>query len=113
MAGPDGKCLGNRALKPEEIYATVTGVAPDLIVYYGDLHWRSIGLVGCDSVFAAENDTGPDEANHDFDGIFIMEDGTDRLGKCLNDLNLLDVAPTILRPMGGKIPPEIAGWSLV
>ncbi|MDK1022263.1 MAG: alkaline phosphatase family protein [Candidatus Hydrogenedentes bacterium] len=113
MAGPNGKCLGNRALKPEEIYATVTGVAPDLIVYYGDLHWRSIGLVGCDSVFAAENDTGPDEANHDFDGIFIMEDGADRRGKCLNDLNLLDVAPTILRLMGVKIPADIQGRSIV
>ncbi len=112
MAGPDGKCLGNRALKPEDIYAAVNGVAPDLIVYFGDLHWRSVGLVGCDGVFAAENDTGPDEANHDFDGIFIMADGVDRRGARLNDLDLLDVAPTILALMGVEVPGGIQGRSV-
>ena len=113
MLGPDERPLGNRALKPEEIYATVNGVAPDLIVYFGDLHWRSIGLVGCGSVFASENDTGPDEANHDFEGIFILEDGTARGGARVDGLGLLDVAPTILSLLCVEVPADMQGRSIL
>ena len=113
MMGPNKMLLGNRALKPEEIYATVKGVAPDLIVYYGDLHWRSIGLVGGGSVFASENDTGPDEANHDFEGIFIMNDGTARGGGSMDGLGLLDVAPTLLELMGMEVPADMQGSSIL
>ena len=60
MCGPDGRPLGNRALKPQDLYAQVTGIAPDLIVYWGNLRWRSVGSVGYDDIFTFENDTGPD-----------------------------------------------------
>ena len=60
-------------LKPQDVYPEVNGVAPDLIVYFGDLEWRSVGAVGNPSLYTYENDTGPDGANHDRDGIFIMK----------------------------------------
>ena len=60
-------------LKPQDVYPEVRGVAPDLIVYFGDLEWRSVGAVGNPSIYTYENDTGPDGANHDRDGIFIMK----------------------------------------
>ena len=38
----------------------VNGVAPDLIVHFGDLLWRSVGTVGGDEgIHTFENDTGP------------------------------------------------------
>ena len=113
MCGPDEKLLGNRILKPEEIYATVGGVAPDLIAYFGDLHWRSVGLVGCEGVFASENDTGPDEANHDYDGVFILDDGAGRGGAAMEGLSLLDVAPTVLGLMGIEIPADMQGRNVL
>ena len=58
-------------LKPQDVYPEVRGVAPDLIVYFGDLAWRSVGSVGNPSLYTYENDTGPDGANHDRDGIFV------------------------------------------
>ena len=41
-----GHPLGTLVFKPEEIYHTVRNVAPDLIVHFGGLYWRSIGGVG-------------------------------------------------------------------
>jgi len=40
-----GKSMGNRAFRPQDIYTEVNGVAPDLIVYFGDLAWRGTGPV--------------------------------------------------------------------
>lgn len=41
MTGPDGRSLGNRVFTPQQLYRAVRGVAPDLIVYFGDLGWRA------------------------------------------------------------------------
>ncbi len=77
MVGPDGKPLGNRVLFPDRHYAESNGIPPDLIVYFGELAWRSLGGVGpnpesfCDGLFTRRNDRGPDGANHNFDGICI------------------------------------------
>ena len=71
-------------------------MAPDLIVYFGDLEWRSVGSVGNPSLYTYENDTGPDGANHDRDGVFIMTGlSGQRTGK-VDGLNLVDVGPSIL-----------------
>jgi len=105
MPGPSGQPLGNIALKPQDIYRQVKGIPPDLIVYFGDLGWRAIGSVGHPGIFTSENDTGPDDANHDYDGIFIMDDGCGRGGEQLHKLRIGDVAPTVLALMGVE-PPE-------
>jgi len=71
LTDEEGKPLGTRALFPEEIYREVSGIPPDLIVYFGDLRWRSIGTVGRGVIHWHENDTGPDDANHAPHGVFI------------------------------------------
>ena len=69
----DGEPIGTRVYRPEEVYDEVNGVAPDLIVYFGDLAWRAVGTVGGDEgIHTFENDTGPDDANHAQDGLLIM-----------------------------------------
>jgi predicted AlkP superfamily phosphohydrolase/phosphomutase len=106
MTGPDGAPLGTKVLKPNEVYPDVRGVAPDLIVYFGDLGWRSIGSVGNPSLFTYENDTGPDGANHDRDGVFVMRGAPGQPAGRVEGLNLLDVGPTILDLFGA---PELEG----
>ncbi len=50
----------------------MNGVAPDLIVVFGDLLWRSVATIGGDEgVHTLENDTGPDDANHAQDGMIV------------------------------------------
>jgi predicted AlkP superfamily phosphohydrolase/phosphomutase len=71
-------------------------VAPDLIVYFGDLAWRSVGSVGNPSLYTYENDTGPDGANHDRDGVFIMKGLPGQAMGKVDGLKLVDVGPSIL-----------------
>ena len=94
--GPDGTPLGTRVLKPQDVYPEVRGVAPDLLVYFGDLSWRSVGSIGNPSLFTYENDTGPDGANHDRDGILIMNGAPRQPTGKIEGLRLIDVGPTIL-----------------
>ncbi|MFQ6117472.1 MAG: phosphodiesterase, partial [Candidatus Bipolaricaulia bacterium] len=81
---------------------------PDLRVYFGNLYWRSSASVGLGSIYLGENDTGPDHANHDWEGIFIFYDPKRNLGgRGLEGLELCSVAPTILRELRIPIPKEI------
>ena len=104
-----GITIGTKVYKPEEIYSEVRRIPPDLIVYFGNLSWRSVGSIGLGSILTFENDTGPDDANHDTHGIFIMK-GTNVKARGLREgLNLLDVAPTVLNLMGVEVPGDMEG----
>jgi predicted AlkP superfamily phosphohydrolase/phosphomutase len=96
MVDHEGNPLGNKALKPEEIYTSQNGVAPDLIVIFGGLRWRSVGSLGHGSVYTFENDTGPDEANHAEHGIFILNNAPGMRPGRKDGLHLWDVHSTIL-----------------
>jgi predicted AlkP superfamily phosphohydrolase/phosphomutase len=111
--GPDGEPLGTRAHKPQDVYPEVRGIAPDLIVYFGDLEWRSVGAVGNPSLYTYENDTGPDGANHDRDGIFIMRGAPGQPMGEVSGLNLVDVGPTILSLYGIDAPEGAVGRSFL
>jgi predicted AlkP superfamily phosphohydrolase/phosphomutase len=113
MVDHEGKPLGNRALKPEEIYTSQNGVPPDLIVIFGGLRWRSVGSVGHGSVYTFRNDTGPDEANHAEHGIFMMNNAPgDQAGE-KNGLHLWDVHCTILDLFGLEPAEAALGTSIL
>lgn len=110
---PGGRPLGTRVFKPQEIYARVEGVAPDLIVHFGDLAWRAIGGVGYGRVHVQENDTGPDDCNHALHGAFVLAGpGVPELGE-LRGVRLLDIAPTLLEACGHDVPDGMQGHSLL
>jgi len=110
ITDPRGNNIGSRAYRPTDLYKETTGVPPDLIVYFGDLNWRSVGSVGLKSIYSFENDTGPDDANHDWNGICIVRDGRqDHGGLRLDGLQLMDVAPTVLQHAGLPIPDDMLG----
>ena len=111
--GPDGGSLGTRVLKPQEVYPDVRGVAPDLIVYFGDLAWRSVGSIGNHSIYTYENDTGPDGANHDRMGVFAMAGAPGQATGEVSDLNLVDVGPSILSLYGVPAPEDAVGRSFL
>jgi predicted AlkP superfamily phosphohydrolase/phosphomutase len=95
MKGPSGDLIGNRVYFPEKLYPQTNGIAPDLMVYFGDLAWRSLGEVGVREIFSLHNDKGPDGANHAKDGIFISN------VKCIpnerrENLKITEIAPLVL-----------------
>ncbi len=106
----EGKPMGSVVFKPEEVYRQVRNIAPDLMVYFGNLRWRSVGSLGVPDVYTFENDTGPDDANHDQDGVFILWDPRqNHRGRYMEGLQLMDVAPTVLDVMGVPVPPDMQG----
>jgi predicted AlkP superfamily phosphohydrolase/phosphomutase len=108
-----GQRLNTKVYRPDRIYRTTRNVAPDLMVYFDDLNWRSVGSVGHGRTYTFENDTGPDDANHAEDGIFIMRGpGIPASGE-LSGRRLIDLAPTILERFGYPIPVEMQGRSML
>src|SRR5260370_35028193 len=71
MPGPAGQTMGNRGFTPQQLYRSVRGVAPDLIVYLGDLAWRAVGTVGGGAPSTVWKYTRPDGANRDQVWLFI------------------------------------------
>jgi predicted AlkP superfamily phosphohydrolase/phosphomutase len=109
---PDGNPLNTRVFKPEEVYSECKGIPPDLIVYFDDLFWRSVGTIGTGCLYAASNDTGPDDANHAQFGIFVLGGRQEATGE-ETGMSLLDVAPTALSLLGLSVPAGMQGVSLI
>jgi predicted AlkP superfamily phosphohydrolase/phosphomutase len=107
---PEGHNIGSVAYRPEELYRrAIRGIPPDLTVYFGNLGWRSVGSLGVGTVHTFDNDTGPDEANHDWKGVFIANRAArERLDGAIGprpDLHIAQVASMILKVFGTRAEP--------
>lgn len=113
IKGPGGERWNTRAYRPEELFPNPKGDPADLIVYLDDLSWRSAGTLGHKSIYLPENDKGPDDAVHDWDGIYIMYDPKKKAGKDLGTVSIYDFAPTVLDILGVEVPKEMEGRSML
>ena len=110
ITDPAGRPLGSAVYRPEAIYREVRNVAPDLLVYFGPLTWRSVGSVGMGAVWTFENDLAPDDANHSPFGIMIVHDPRHPGGgRRLADQRIYDVAPTLLEWLDLPVPGGLRG----
>ena len=108
-----GRKLQTKAYIPQEIYKAVKRIPPDLIAVFDDLRWRSVGSVGINSVYTYENDTGPDDANHAQEGMYMLYDPKNNFkGKRNDNCHLMDIAPTVLDLLGVEIPNDMEGRSI-
>jgi predicted AlkP superfamily phosphohydrolase/phosphomutase len=112
LGDDQGRPIGTVAHRPEELYEERNGVPPDLLVYFGDLLWRSIGQVGTGSTHVLENDTGPDDANHAPNGLYLLAGDGVEPGPG-DERGLMDIAPTLLTLLGEPVPGDMEGRSLV
>jgi predicted AlkP superfamily phosphohydrolase/phosphomutase len=113
LKAPDGGPMPVRFLDPVTTYQSVVGDPPDLMAYFGELKWRSAGSMGHPGLYLKENDTGPDDAVHSYNGIFALHDPRATGGELLSPQVILDVAPTLLAIGGLPIPPHIQGRRIV
>jgi predicted AlkP superfamily phosphohydrolase/phosphomutase len=109
----EGRPIGTRAYRPEQVYRHVNGTPPDLIVYFGDLNWRSVGTVGIGAPHLRENDTGPDDANHQQDGVLVWQVGAGRTARPAERYRIYDVAPSLLDYFGIEAPADMVGESIL
>ena len=105
----NGNPMNTIVYKPEELFEVINGDAPDLMVYFDDLNWRSAGTIGYNSMYLDENDTGPDDAVHDWFGVYVLYDPMKKVGKNLGIKSILDIAPTSLKILEVDIPKEMEG----
>ncbi len=108
----DGRSMGTLVFRPDEVYREVRGIAPDLVVHFGGLAWRSVGGVGYPGLHVQEDETGPDDCNHSQHGAFVLAaPGLEPRGE-IEGAHLLDMAPTLLELGGYDIPGSMQGTSL-
>jgi predicted AlkP superfamily phosphohydrolase/phosphomutase len=110
IPAPDGQLLGTKAFKPQQLYQKVRGIAPDLLVYFADLAWRSIGTVGHGTLHTIDNDTGPDDANHAQYGMMIFYDPKNpQSGYQIENAQIYDILPSLLDRFGVTPPAGLRG----
>ena len=85
-----GQSLKTRVVFPEKEYRKLKGIPPDLIVCFGNLAWRAIAEVGTQRIHARGNDSGPDDANHAQNGIYIFS-GPGFAAQAEKQMSILDV----------------------
>ncbi len=108
VKGPNGEEWKTKIIKPQKYFQDLNGDYPDLMIYFDDLYWRSAGTLGHGTKYLLENDTGPDDAVHAQDGIYILYDPKNK-SSVRKDANILDIAPTILDEMGLAVPEDMRG----
>ena len=111
MTDNNGNAIKNTVIKPDQYYQTCERVAPDLIACFGDLHWEPISTVGHGKTHIVDPAL-TDEANHSWQGVFLLHDPTSASEKELGEVSIYDVAPTILSVMGVPIPSAMKGKNL-
>ncbi len=109
IKGPDGESWETKVFTPESIYPQNGDDSPDLMVYFDNLSWRAAGTMGHGTMYLPENDTGPDDAVHAEDGVYIVYLPEKQLGGKKKDLSIYDIAPTTLSLLGIPIPSRMKG----
>lgn len=113
IRGPNGEIWNTKILKPNEIFPETKGNPPDLMIYFDNLSWRSAGTLGHDRKYLLENDTGPDDAVHDKNGLYIYFDPNRSFSRKQKDRDILDIAPTIMKLLDLKVPEECKGIPII
>ena len=99
--------------KKEEVYSGKhVNVQPDLVVMFDDLKWGANQMIGHKTLFSHTADKGRNSANHYRKGMFLLNNAGLAPGKT-DDINLIDLMPTILKIMGVDIPKEVEGKPIV
>lgn len=102
IRGPNGEEWKTKVYRPEELYPVVRGDPPDLIVYFDDLYWRSAGTLGWPTMYLKENDRGPDDAVHDWIGVFTLYDPENTVDRKEKRVDIQDISKIYLETILGE-----------
>ena len=108
------RVMNTRVLRPQDLFTgPYVSEAPDLFVYFDDLYWRAGQNIGNDNLYSFDTEIGPDDAVHDYDGIFVLSLPGEQRGERVEGLHLMDVAPTVLKLLDVNIPSDFEGRSTI
>jgi len=103
-----GNKLDTKIYSSEDIYKNpLHPECPDLTVYFDNLRWASNPDFGQEGIYSWETAVGADSAGHSRQGSFIICGKDIEEGEYLAEIDLRQIAPTILKLLDAKIPSDI------
>ncbi len=110
IKGDDGKSLDTKIFKKEDYSGKFDSTAPDMIIYFDNLYYGcNTSLIGNPTFWSPQTAMGGDDVTHSRKGIFI----TNKLHKGdIGEIQIIDVAPTILKELNVKIPKDMKGKNI-
>ena len=110
IPGDNGKELDTKFFRKKDFFrGNYEDIAPDLIVYFDNLQYGcNNSLIGNETLWNLETAMGGDDSCHSQQGIFIMKNGKS-INKNLNEVDNLDISPTILNNLGIEVPEGMTG----
>jgi predicted AlkP superfamily phosphohydrolase/phosphomutase len=103
-----GKELDTHVYKTSEIYADNSHPeCPDLIIYFDDLRWASNPDLGQEGLYSWKTAIGADSAGHSRQGCFVIAGPGVAAKGGIGEINIKQVAPTIMRLLQVDIPEDI------
>ena len=109
IKGDDGKILNTKIFKKKDYFkGTCEDIAPDIVIYFDNLEYgANTSLIGNEKLWSPQTAMGSDDAGHAPKGIFIMNKS--KQNGDIGEIDILDVAPTILDRLDVKIPENMEG----
>ena len=100
IPGDDGKILNTKVYtKKRDFQGKHSDFAPDIMVYFDNLQYGcNTSLIGNELLWSPQTAIGSDDAGHSQKGIFIMNK-CEKTGD-IGEVDILDIAPTILKNIG-------------
>tara|TARA_Y100000310_G_scaffold329181_1_gene398542 strand:+ start:703 stop:2085 length:1383 start_codon:yes stop_codon:yes gene_type:complete len=103
-----GNKLDTKVYKAEDIYKdTSSKECPDLTVYFDDLRWASNPDLGQEGLYSWHTAVGADSAGHSRQGCFIIGGPKIKNKGKIEDIDIKQVALTILKLLNVEIPKDI------
>jgi len=105
---------GVEVYRPAALYASVRGVAPDLLVVCTQPGWRPSALIGRGSPWVHTGAAPMDAACESPSGLFVIYDPHNSSGgQELSGATIYDIVPTLLTLLGQPIPARLRGRALI
>jgi predicted AlkP superfamily phosphohydrolase/phosphomutase len=104
----NGNKIDTKVYFADEIYVdSSSSECPDLTVYFDDLRWASNPDLGQEGLYSWHSAVGADSAGHSRQGCFIISGRGIPNKSLMEDLDIKQVAPTILKLLNIPIPQDI------
>ena len=109
IKGDRGETLNTRFFRKKQNFVGKNNEhAPDLMIYFDNLQYGcNNSFVHNETIWNIETLKGKDDAGHSRQGIFIMNRSEQRGN--IGEIDILDIAPTILSKLGLGIPNDLPG----
>src|SRR3989344_2631816 len=103
-----GNPLNTKVYSAEDIYQNASHPeCPDLTIYFDDLRWASNPDLGQEGLYSWHTAIGADSAGHSRQGLFIINGPEIKKRGLMNDVDIRQVAPTILTALNVAVPEDI------